>query len=66
MTTLLAMTVVFSIALASLAALSAGWSLFTPVLVSLATRLDGYAGPISGAPIPMGANDSLGEATSRV
>jgi hypothetical protein len=51
----------FSDTLVALAALSAGWALITPVLVSLATRLDGFA-----EPVPPHSNGKLAEATSRV
>lgn len=51
----------FSDPLVALAALSAGWALITPVLVSLATRLDGFAGPT-----PIRSNRDLAEATSHV
>ncbi|MGB5735063.1 MAG: DUF2878 domain-containing protein [Thiohalocapsa sp.] len=51
----------FSDPLIALAALSVGWALITPVLVSLATRLDGYAEqPVAGS------DQRLAEATSHV
>lgn len=56
----------FSDPLVALAAVSAGWSLITPVLVSLAARLDGLADPTTTVPDPGRADHNPGEATSRV
>jgi hypothetical protein len=56
----------FSDTLVALAALSAGWALITPMLVALATRLDGYAEQATAQPSAQSSDRKLAEASSRV
>jgi hypothetical protein len=56
----------FSDTLVALAALSAGWALITPVLVSLATRLDGYGEQAMARSSAQSSDSKPAEATSRV
>jgi hypothetical protein len=62
--------VTFTDPLVALAALSAGWAFITPVLVALATRLDGYAATasdVSDHPSGPGVlDDRLSKASSHV
>lgn len=56
----------FSDTLVAMAALSAGWALITPMLVSLATRLDGYAEQAPARSSAQSSDSKLAEATSDV